>query len=295
MKMDKNVFEISNGVLKIEINKKGAELNSVRQLNNQYEFMWNANPAIWNRHAPVLFPIVGKLNNNKVLINSNFYEMGQHGFARDCDFDLANKTETELQFLLKSNEQTLTKFPFQFELYIIYAFTHESNQLKVTYKIVNKSALEMPFSIGAHPGFMLPVANLNEFEIDFFEGNSIERHLLADGLFNNKTETLPLINHKLSLSEEVFDKDAIVIKNCASKTISLNHKNSNFKVSCSFNDFTDLGIWAKKGNHHFVCLEPWLGYADDIGFEGDISSKKGIIILPKGDTFEASYYLNFTS
>ncbi|MFA9214620.1 MAG: aldose 1-epimerase family protein, partial [Candidatus Methylacidiphilales bacterium] len=212
-----------------------------------------------------------------------------------CDFELVNKTETEMQFLLKSNEQTLVKYPFQFELYIIYGFTNESNQLKVTYKIVNQSATEMPFSIGAHPGFMLPVANLNEYEIDFFEGHSIERHLLADGLFNNETETLLLTNSKLNLSEEVFNKDAIVIKNCTSKTISLNHKNSNFKVSCSFNDFTDLGIWAKKGNHNFVCLEPWLGYADEVGFEGDIAIKKGIILLPEGNIFEASYYLNFTS
>lgn len=293
--MDHNDFTINNGTIKIKVNKKGAELASVLQLNNQYEFIWNANPSVWNRHAPVLFPIVGKLNKDKVLIINSLHEMNQHGFARDCDFELVNKTETELQFLLKSNEQTLVKYPFQFELYIIYAFTAESNQLKITYKIVNQSATEMPFSIGAHPGFILPVANLNEFEIDFFEGDAIERHLLADGLFNNETETLPLINHKLNLSEEVFDKDAIVIKNCASKTISLNHKNSNFKVSCSFNDFTDLGIWAKKGNHNFVCLEPWLGYADEVGFEGDIALKKGIILLPQGNIFEASYFLNFTS
>lgn len=293
--MDNRSFSIDNGNLKIKVNKKGAELASVLQLNNQYEFMWNANSSVWNRHAPILFPIVGKLNNNKVLINNGIYEMSQHGFARDCDFELVNKTDTELQFLLKSNEQTIEKYPFQFDLYIIYGFTSESNELKITYKTVNNSETEMPFSIGAHPGFMLPVANLNEFEIDFFEGNFIERHLLADGLFNNETETLLLTNSKLNLSEEVFDKDAIVIKNSKSKTISLNHKNSNFKVSCSFNDFTDLGIWAKKGNHNFVCLEPWLGYADESGFEGEIATKKGIIQLPKGNIFEASYYLKFTS
>lgn len=293
--MDSNSFSINNGVLKIEVNQKGAELSSVLQLNNQFEFMWNANPAVWNRHAPVLFPIVGKLNNNKVLINNSLHEMGQHGFARDCNFELVNKTETELQFLLKSNEQTLVKYPFQFELSIIYGFTNESNQLKVTYKIVNKCDKEMPFSIGAHPGFRLPVPDLSEYEIDFFDANTIERHLLLDGLFNHQTETLSLTNHKLNLGEEVFEKDAIVLKNCASKTVSLNHKKSNFKVSCSFTDFTDLGIWAKKGNHQFVCLEPWLGYADDIGFDGDINLKKGIVKLPKNETFEAAYFLNFTS
>jgi galactose mutarotase-like enzyme len=277
------------------VNKKGAELASVLQLNNQFEFMWNADALVWNRHAPVLFPIVGKLNDNKVLIDNNLFEMGQHGFARDCNFNLALKTETELQFLLQSNAQTLLKYPFDFELYIIYGFTSVANQLKITYKIINKSTDKMPFSIGAHPAFRLPVANLNEYEIDFFDVDSIERHLLLDGLFINKTEILPLINHKLDLNEQVFEKDAIVLKKCISKTVSLNHKNSNFKVSCSFTNFSDLGIWAKKGNNNFVCLEPWLGYADDFGFKGDINIKKGIIKLPKGDIFKVSYFLNFTS
>lgn len=293
--MVSNSFSINNGVLKIEVNQKGAELSSVLQLNNQFEFMWNANPAIWNRHAPVLFPIVGKLNNNKILINNSLYEMGQHGFARDCDFDLVTKTENKLQFSLKSNANTLVKYPFDFELLIGYSFTEIPNQIKVTYQICNQSTIEMPFSIGAHPGFRLPIPDLNEYEIDFFDANSIERYLLLDGLFNHQTETLPLTNHKLSLSEEVFDKDAIVLKNWPSKTISLNHKKSDYKVTCSFTDFTDLGIWAKKGNHQFVCLEPWLGYADDIGFDGDINLKKGIIKLPKNETFEASYFLNFAS
>lgn len=221
--------------------------------------------------------------------------MGQHGFARDCEFDLVSKTETELQFLLKSNEHTLIKYPFHFELYIIYSFTTDSNQLKITYKVVNKSETEMYFSIGAHPGFRLPVANLNEYEIDFFDTNIIERHLLLDGLYNYETETIYLTNNILNLNNKLFDKDAIVIKECTSKKIVLKHKNSNYKVACSFNDFTDLGIWAKKGNADFVCLEPWLGYADYIDFEHNISLKKGILSLQANHIFEASYFLTFTS
>ena len=121
------------------------------------------------------------------------------------------------------------------------------------------------------------------------------RHLLVDGLFNNKTEVINLANNSLTLSKEIFDKDAIVLKNCNSKKIILKHKNSSFKIECLFNDFNDLGIWAKKGNEDFICLEPWLGFSDEIGFCDDIVNKKGIVKLAANNIFEASYYLNFTS
>lgn len=293
--MSNQIFSISNEHLSISVNKKGAELSSVLQQNNQFEFMWDANPDIWNRHAPVLFPIVGKLNNNKILVKDSIFEMGQHGFARDFEFELVNKTNLSLTFLLDSNSKTFEKYPFNFKLFIIYSFTEIENQLKITYQVENISSTEMPFSIGAHPGFKLPVADLFQYEIGFYSLNNIERHLLKDGLFNNETESIALENHHLNLSKELFDKDAIVLKDCGTKKISLKHKLSNYEVSCDFTDFTDFGIWAKKGNEDFVCLEPWLGFADNVGFEGDISTKKGIITLPVNKSFEASYFLNFTS
>lgn len=293
--MNNQNFSINNGFLNVSVNKFGAEMSSVFQINNQFEFIWNANPAVWNRHAPILFPIVGKINENKISINGNNYEMGQHGFARDCEFEMINKTDSSLTFLLESNSETLEKYPFYFHLYIIYSFTENTNQLKITYKVENNSGYDMPFSIGAHPGFKLPVAGLNQYEIDFYSLNKIERHLLKDGLFNNEIETIVLENHQLNLSKDLFDKDAIVLKNCETKKISLKHKLSDYEVNCEFNDFSDFGIWAKKGNEDFVCLEPWLGYADNIGFNGDILTKKGIINLPANERFEASYFLNFTS
>jgi len=293
--MDNQIFSINNHFLSISVNKNGAELASVMQLDNQFEFIWNADPAVWNRHAPVLFPIVGKLKNNKISINGNLFEMSQHGFARDSSFELVNKTEKSLTFLLQSNLKTLEKYPFEFQFYIIYSFTEITNQLKITYKITNNSTVEMPFSIGAHPGFKLPIPDLNQYEINFDSLSNIERHLLEDGLFNYETENIKLENHLLKLNPELFDKDAIVLKNAGTKKIALKHQFSNYEVSCEFNDFDDLGIWAKKGNQAFICLEPWLGFSDNIDADSEINNKKGIIILPVNETFEASYFLNFNS
>jgi len=293
--MDNQIFSINNRFLNISVNKNGAELASVMQLNNQFEFIWNANPTVWNRHAPVLFPIVGKLKNNKISINGILYEMNQHGFARDSNFELINKTAESMTFLLQSNFETLEKYPFEFQFYINYSFTEITNQLKITYKIANNSNVEMPFSIGAHPGFKLPITDLNQYDINFYSLNNIERHLLEDGLFNYETEHIKLENHLLKLNTELFDKDAIVLKNCTTKKITLKHKFSSYEVSCEFNDFNDLGIWAKKGNQAFICLEPWLGYSDYIDADGEINNKKGIIKLAVNETFEASYFLNFNS
>ncbi len=291
--MDNQFFSINNRFISISVNKNGAELASVMQIDKQFEFIWNANPTVWNRHAPVLFPIVGKLKNNKISFNGILYEMNQHGFARDSNFELINKTEKSLTFLMQSNKKTLEIYPFEFLFYIIYSFTEITNQLKITYKITNNSKVEMPFSIGAHPGFKLPIPDLNQYDINFYSLNNIERHLLEDGLFNDKTEHIKLENHHLKLNTALFDKDAIVLKNCNTKKIALKHQFSNYEVSCEFNDFNDLGIWAKKGNQAFICLEPWLGYSDNIDADGEINNKKGIINLAVNETFEASYFLNF--
>jgi len=293
--MNNQIFSIYNSFLSISVNKKGAELASVIQLDNQFEFIWNANPNVWNRHAPVLFPIVGKLKNNKISINGIFYEMSQHGFARDCDFELLNKTQESITFLLNSNLKTFEKYPFEFQFYIKYNFTEITNQLKITYKIINNSSIEMPFSIGAHPGFKLPIPDLIQYDINFYNINNIERHLLVDGLFNDEIENIKLDNYLLKLTPALFDKDAIVLKNCPTKKITLKHQFSDYEVGCEFNDFNDLGIWVKKGNQEFICLEPWLGYSDNIDADGEINNKKGIIILPVNETFEASFFLNFNS
>ncbi len=287
-------FSISNGCLVLLANSKGAELNSVKNSKHNYEFIWQANADVWNRHAPVLFPIVGKLNNNQTEIDGNYYQMSQHGFARDCDFEMINQSASELSFKLVATPETLVLYPFNFELIITYSFTDVANQIKVTYRVNNLSDKNMPFSIGAHPGFQLPVMDLSEYEIDFYSINSFQKELLSNGLFANKTEEVKLNNAKLPLQEDSFSKDAIVIKDIIVKKIKLNHLHSDFAVEMQFNDFTDLGIWSKINCQEFICLEPWLGYADHVGYTGNLYNKKGIILLEPNQSHTASYFISFS-
>lgn len=287
-------FIVSNGCLVLSANSKGAELNSVKNSEHNYEFIWQANANVWNRHAPVLFPIVGKLNNNQTEIDNNYYQMLQHGFARDCDFEMINQSDSELSFKLVANRETLTLYPFNFELIVTYSFTEVINQIKVTYVVNNLNNKVMPFSIGAHPGFQLPVKDLSEYEIDFYTIDSFQKELLSNGLFAEETEEVKLNKAKLALQKDSFSKDAIVIKDIVAKKIKLNHLHSDFAVEIQFNDFTDLGIWSKTNCQEFICLEPWLGYADNIGYSGSLYNKKGIILLEPGQSHTASYFISFS-
>lgn len=287
-------FSITNGCLELSANSRGAELNSIKSTKNNYEFIWQANADVWNRHAPILFPIVGKLNNNQTEIDGSYYHMSQHGFARDCDFELVNKSANELSFRLIATPETLLLYPFHFELIVTYSFTGIDNQIKVTFRVNNLAGKTMPFSIGAHPGFQLPVSDLSGYEIDFYNINSFQKELLSNGLFAEKTEEVKLNKTKLPLQNDSFSKDAIVIKGITAKKIKLSHLHSDYAIEMAFNDFTDLGIWSKVNCLDFICLEPWLGYADTVGYTGTMYDKKGIILLAPGQSYTASYFISFS-
>ncbi len=289
-----NVYTIENEILSIAVNSHGAELSSVKNRVNNFEFIWQADPTVWNRHAPILFPIVGKLNQDTISINGSYYNMKQHGFARDLEFELVQKSNNELKFRLVSNSETFSLFPFHFELFVSYRFVLNTNTIDITYEVNNLSDLTMPFSIGAHPGFQLPMPNLEEYEINFFTMDSFEKQLLLNGLFSGMQEKVNLTDHKLHLNRDTFSKDAIVIKNIATKRIALKHKKSAYQVEMCYDDYTDFGIWSKTNCQDFVCLEPWLGYADNIDSNTSIENKKGIILLKPQGTFASSYQISFS-
>ncbi|MCG9879343.1 MAG: aldose 1-epimerase family protein, partial [Bacteroidia bacterium] len=199
-------YQISSENLKISVSEKGAELISVRDVLTNYEFIWQANPAVWGRYAPVLFPIVGKLNQNKITINHQVFEMSQHGFARDCSFEMIELYTDLLKFMLSSNENTLQHYPYHFKFFISYEVI--KNALKIEYTILNEDSQRMYFSVGAHPGFNLPVHDLSKFAIQFEKEENLDRYLLHDGLQTKETENIGSNQSVLNLNSDLFEKDA---------------------------------------------------------------------------------------
>jgi galactose mutarotase-like enzyme len=283
-----------NGLLtSFSFNKKGAELSSVKDKLTDYEFMWQADAKIWPRHAPVLFPFVGKSALNQFIHCGKVYQMGQHGFARDHEFEITELYTDLVTFSLKGDSERFPQFPFEFIFNIIYQVI--GDDLKITYKTYNVGAKDLFFSVGAHPGFALPVSNLSEYVIEFDSNECLEAHLLSDGLFNGKTELVLDNQNILKLNKEIFEKDALVFKNLNSKSIKLKHIHSNFAIKMDISEFPYLGIWAKVPCEDFICLEPWQGLADKFDFNGEISGREGIVKLAPGEEHELSYTIGFQS
>ncbi len=279
--------------LTVTINHFGAELCSVKN-NNDLEFIWQAQKEVWARHAPVLFPIVGKLKDNFFIYNNQKYELPQHGFARDMKFDVVEKSEQSLTFQLRSNNETKTKFPFEFVFEV--TFVLEENKLYTEYKITNPSNEAVYASVGAHPGFNCPLLANESFEDYYleFEKDMFSITKLNNGLRTDVSSTLNLKDKKLFLKKELFDNDALVFENSQINSISLCSSKSNHKIILQCNNWPYFGIWTKKGNTQFICLEPWYGIADSETTANELSKNDGVIQIAPGKDFKAQFSLIFS-
>ncbi|MBI2720627.1 MAG: aldose 1-epimerase family protein [Bacteroidetes bacterium] len=285
-------IELISPLLKIKINQKGAELCSVTN-NDGVEYIWQANADIWPRHAPVLFPIVGKLKDDELNHENKSYTLTQHGFARDMNFELVASELNFCTFQLQSNEHTRSKFPFDFIFEV--RFDLENSTLKTSYKVYNPSKETLRFSLGAHPGFncpLLPEESMQDYYLEF-ESDNYKQTLLHNGLLSDEKLNLNLKDNKLPLSPSVFDKDAMVFENNQINKISLCSKTSAHKIIMECENWPYFGIWSKKGCDKFVCLEPWFGIADNINSTKKFSDKNGLIHLSGGEEFKASFSTAF--
>ncbi|WP_348811510.1 aldose 1-epimerase family protein [Flavobacterium maritimum] len=274
---------IKNSNLTAEINHFGAELISLKSNTNK-EYIWEGNPDFWGKHSPILFPIVGTLKNNSFQYDGKEYKLSRHGFARDMEFDLVEKKENSATFSIKSSIETLKKYPFEFELQLIY--TIEDFNLTVEYKVINNGNSAMPFSIGAHPAFALP-GNFENYSIAFNKEEALEFYLLENDLISNQTKKLDVQNKQIPLNYQLFENDALIFKTLESDSLTI-LENSTPLLSVHFEDFPSLGIWTKM-NAPFLCIEPWFGYSDTNENSGNLFEKGGIQILDKNKTFHSKF------
>ena len=285
-------YKISNNFISATIKDFGAELCSLKRNAVDTEYIWQADENFWGRHSPILFPIVGKLIDDEYIYENKTYRMGQHGFARDNIFKLYESKKNYLCFKLEQNEQTLEKYPFNFELYLSYKLFE--NNLKISYKVINKSNKTMPFSIGAHPAFNWPLDNERKQDsyFEFKDAEKLERlPLTKNGISENK-ETISLCNNIMTLNKKVFKNDALVLENLKNKTILLKNDLNDKFIKVEFEGFPYLGLWSKPHGAPFICIEPWHGIADLIDHNKKIEEKKGIYFLEKNQVFESSYTIS---
>ncbi|MBE6623873.1 MAG: aldose 1-epimerase family protein [Ruminococcaceae bacterium] len=280
-------MKLSNGIISIEIANHGAELKSA--VKDGFEYMWCADEKYWARTSPVLFPIVGSLNNKLCKIGGKVYEMSQHGFARDNGFELVDSSEASATYEFCANEETLKKYPFDFSLKIKYTLIE--NKIKVEWYVENKDNKAMCFQIGAHPAFNLKDGdNFFKFDTD----SDITYNLInGSGLYDkNSVHTLKNDGY-VKITNDMFDNDALIIENCQAKEVCICTADRKPYVKVKF-DAPLFGLWSPaKKNAPFVCIEPWWGRCDSIGFDGEFEEREYVNFVEPNETFAVGYEIEF--
>lgn len=285
-------FVLENSQLKVSIKSQGAELTSIYDKRDKTEHLWQADPNVWGRHAPVLFPIVGQVQDGQYIAQGNSYELSQHGFARDFDYECISQSESHVSLGIASNEETLLKYPFRFELRISYVL--EKSTVTTRYEVINSDDKKIYFSIGGHPGYSLPFVEGEKFEdyyLSFNKKESAQRLLLDGGLLSGKAVPFEFENGTdIGLNHGVFDDDAIIFENLESNKVAVKSRKSTKYVEFDFSGFPLLAFWTKPGgNAPYLCIEPWYGVADTRDSGLNYEDKKAIQSLELGETFVCAY------
>ncbi|HEX6225848.1 MAG TPA: aldose 1-epimerase family protein [Chryseolinea sp.] len=280
------IISVENKYLKISIEEKGAELRSVINKETGLEYMWSGDPAFWGKTSPILFPIVGTLMRDSYWYKNKLYILTRHGFARDSMFQTVDKTDDTVTFSLLSTPATREKYPFDFELRILYRLM--ANTLEVSYRVINRQKENLYFSVGAHPAFKIPLIDGTSYEDYYLQFEKIEDlkrwPISREGLI--KSEPISLLNDTsvLKLTRHLFDEDALVFKHLKSEKISIKSTAHPHGLDFYFDGFPYLGIWAAK-NADFVCIEPWCGIADSESHDQQLISKEGINKISENESW----------
>lgn len=302
---------LENERLKVTVSDAGAELVSVWDKERGVERIWRGDSAVWGRHAPILFPFVGKVAGGKYSYRGSEYKMTSHGFARDREFELVNADERSVTNVLRWNEESLKIYPFRFALYVKHSFDEENPcRLKIEWKVVNEENAEnqkssqnhagktMFYGIGGHPAFTYP-KGVRATDCSLRIGGSglgkaLEYHLLdAQGCIDmSESYKLGLDGGCAAITEHMFDKDALIVLDQQIERAELLDETGRAYVSMNCEGFPYFGIWSKKVDE-FVCLEPWYGIADVAGHDGDIEKKPGMQKLEAGESRGYAYTVEF--
>lgn len=280
---------LTNSLLSVTIDTFGAEMHSIQK--DKLEYLWQADPSFWGRHAPVLFPIVGKLKNGEYRYHDQTYKMGGHGFARDSEFQLIQQTANTLIYELTENSETLAKYPFRFKFDVTYQLI--DNQISVSYTVKNTNNCPLYFSVGAHPAFNVPIEKGN-FENYALTIKPIEERTFiplnpAEGTLET-SEKETVADYKKHLTRTLFEKDALVYSSSEKMEVSLTNNLDERSVKLSWEKMPYFGLWSPYPEEApFVCIEPWCGVADSEEATGELSAKLGINKLEAHEDFSCCY------
>jgi len=268
----------------------GAELCSLKTAAG-LELIWQAGPE-WRRHAPLLFPIVGRLKDNTLHHRGKSYSMTQHGFARDLRFEWVDRGPSSCRLAISDDAESRARYPFAFRLTVTYAL--RGSDLDVCFEIANPGEETLPASLGGHPAFnwpLLPGPDKTSYRLNFSREEPAPIRRLKDGLLRAQPEPSPIQGRELALSDALFADDAIILDQLASTSVRYAAAEGP-SLDMSWDGFRELGIWSKPDGAPFLCIEPWRGFASPQEFDGEFADKPGLMHIKPGETERLSFRIS---
>lgn len=283
-------FFITNGILSAKINEKGAELTSLCRCKDGLEYIWQGDPNIWPAHSPLLFPIIGKQKDDYYTLNNKRYNMPMHGFARDQVFELKEQNTESVTLYIQDSENTRNYYPYKFCLYSTFSL-HEST-LIITRCVKNLSESPMPFSLGEHTGYRVPLfpeEHYEEYSLIFQTLETAERWPIEERLIV-APEPYLINQDSLQLTPDLFNQGALILKSLKSKEVTIRSQKYGNILTVSFNDYPYIAFWAFP-NTNFICIEPWHGIPSGKDDDHDIFKKDCIAVLEQGQSMEFTTHI----
>lgn len=289
-------FIIENEVLCVKVHSKGAELHSIIKKEDGQEMLWQADPEIWGRHAPILFPYCGRLKNGTFMHKDVMYEGKQHGFARDFEHALVEQHPDRVTLCLEANARTMEIYPFAFKLFSTYRL--EGNVLHHEIRVENDGNEDMPFSFGYHPAFLCPFDpqhNPEDYVLRFDAPQTPQVIVTdeTDGLVTGERYTYFENQTDIPVHDGMFDHDSVCFADLKAKTFSIVEKDTGRSIAVNIENFPYVLMWSAKGPIHYLCIEPWHGLPDARSASGIWTEKSDTIVLPPEKEWETDLAVAF--
>lgn len=280
------IYTLQNDKLIVKADSLGAELKSIKKKNDteEIEYLWQLNPEIWERQAPLLFPIIGRLKDEEYTYNEKTYKICIHGFARYKDFELNRISESEISFVLTEDSESLREYPFKFKLIINYKLFEDS--IIKNHYVENTGIGDMAYEIGGHEGYNLALfrnERMEDYYLEFPGMHILETYTTDENVMLNKEKkSIKLTDGKIYMSPEVFKNDALIMDTFKKRTVRMRSKLNNRGIDVEFNDFKYLGVWTKYMRTNYVCIEPWSSLPDCNYLGKELIQKQDVRILKSG-------------
>ncbi len=287
------IFELQNSKLLVKVDSIGAELKSIKRIydSEDIEYLWQLNPKVWERQAPLLFPVIGRLKDEEYTYDGQTYKIGIHGFARFKDFIVERISEDEINFVLQDDEDTITEYPFKFKFTVSYKL-NGMNIIK-SHKVENTGNQLMPYEIGGHEGYNLTLFNnekMEDYYLEFPKMNSLETYTTDENIMINREKfSIELEDARIYLSPEVFKNDALIMDKFAINKVMLRNTKNSRGIDVEFHDFKYLGVWTKYMRSNYVCIEPWSSLPDCNYLGKELKLKQDVRLLEPGSDEKLSY------